>query len=39
MDQHNFETIHFKCTIPAIQCIIPVLLLHVVIPVKNFRVS
>ena len=26
MSQHNFETIHFKCTIPAIQCIIPVLL-------------
>ena len=29
MDQHNFETIHFKCTIPAIQCIIPVLLCYV----------
>jgi len=24
MDQHNFEMIHFKCIIPAIQCIIPV---------------
>ena len=29
MDQHNFETIHFKCTIPAIQCTIPVLLCYV----------
>ena len=29
MDQHNFEMIHFKCTIPAIQCIIPVLLCYV----------
>ena len=26
MDQHNFEMIHFKCTIPAIGCTIPVLL-------------
>jgi len=24
MDQHHFEMIHFKCIIPAIQCIIPV---------------
>ena len=24
-DQHNFEMIHFQCTIPAILCIIPVL--------------
>ena len=24
MDQHKFEMIHFKCIIPAIQCIIPV---------------
>ena len=29
MDQHNFEMIHFKCTIPAMQCIIPVLLCYV----------
>ena len=29
MDQHNFEMIHFKCTIPAIQCSIPVLLCYV----------
>ena len=29
MDQHNFETIHFKCTIPSIQCTIPVLLCYV----------
>ena len=26
MDQHNFEMIHFQCTIPAIGCTIPVLL-------------
>ena len=29
IDQHNFEMIHFKCTISAIQCIIPVLLCYV----------
>ena len=28
MDQHNFEMIHFKCTIPAIGCTIPVLLCY-----------
>ena len=26
MDQHNFEMIHFKCTIPAIGCTVSVLL-------------
>ena len=29
MDQHNFEITHFKCTIPAKRCIIPVLLYYV----------
>ena len=28
MDQYNFEMIHLKCTIPAIWCIIPVLLCY-----------
>ena len=28
MDQHNFEMIHFECTIPAIGCTIPVLLCY-----------
>ena len=28
-DQHNFEMVHFKCIIPAIQCTIPVLLCYV----------
>ena len=28
MDQHNFEMIHFKCSIPAIGCTIPVLLCY-----------
>ena len=28
MDQHNFEMIHFKCTIPELRCTIPVLLCY-----------
>ena len=28
MDQHTFEMIHFKCTILAIGCTIPVLLCY-----------
>ena len=42
MNQHNFEMIHFKCTIPAIGCTIPVLLCyaavsytHLTLPTKR----
>ena len=39
MDQHNFEMIHFKCTIPAIGCTIMNFLLYCVMQIHGLTLE